>query len=154
MFEYLTERYFLDLNTRMIEESKQAISIGPSEYDIQLDLSRKTLFSLFSIWKIILLFFTLLTVFFYVYLLCIWLWLVGFQTEPTTLRSSKQDNYRFSSSSAVSSLAYFVKYLTKKILSAKKVYNHNSCAKFWCTSVLLKFLQLQLSNHCSCLDNS
>lgn len=30
VFEYLTERYFLDLNTRMIEESKQAVSIGPS----------------------------------------------------------------------------------------------------------------------------
>lgn len=30
VFEYLTERYFLDLNARMIEESKQAVSIGPS----------------------------------------------------------------------------------------------------------------------------
>ena len=30
VFEYLTERYFLDLNTRMVEESKQAVSIGPS----------------------------------------------------------------------------------------------------------------------------
>ena len=30
VFEYLTERYFFDLNTRMIEESKQAVSIGPS----------------------------------------------------------------------------------------------------------------------------